>query len=86
MLLLTLLACIELPNLIADDQEPACATRLVRYADADGDGVGSAAAVSIGCEAPEGYVEAAGDCDDADPSVTACDTADDGGDTGGAAR
>ena len=35
------------------------------YADADGDGFGDDAVSSDGCEAPSGYVSAAGDCDDA---------------------
>ena len=34
------------------------------YADADGDGYGNAAATRSACDAPEGYVEDATDCDD----------------------
>jgi hypothetical protein len=39
------------------------------YPDADGDGFGLEAGVEEACAAPEGYVEVAGDCDDADPAV-----------------
>jgi hypothetical protein len=36
------------------------------YADADGDGFGDPNVMEAACEAPEGYVEDAGDCDDSD--------------------
>ncbi|MFN7147153.1 MAG: putative metal-binding motif-containing protein, partial [Myxococcota bacterium] len=39
------------------------------YADRDGDGVGTGATALGACEAPEGYVAAAGDCDDGDPAA-----------------
>jgi hypothetical protein len=39
------------------------------YRDADGDGSGDSADTVLACEAPEGYVGAAFDCDDADPAV-----------------
>ncbi len=39
------------------------------YADADGDGYGNAAMSVEACEAPEGYVADATDCDDTDASV-----------------
>jgi len=39
------------------------------YADADGDGYGDAVTVSTSCEQPEGMVEDATDCDDADPTT-----------------
>ncbi len=39
------------------------------YADADGDGFGNPDDTVTTCEAPEGYVAAAGDCDDTDPTV-----------------
>ncbi len=39
------------------------------YGDADGDGYGAADTVQTGCTAPEGCVEQADDCDDADPTV-----------------
>ncbi|MFZ5482309.1 MAG: MopE-related protein [Myxococcota bacterium] len=42
----------------------------VFYADADGDGYGDAAVVSIGCTAPTGYTTDDSDCDDADPTVS----------------
>ena len=38
------------------------------YADTDGDGYGDDATLTTGCSAPEGYVEAGGDCNDADPA------------------
>lgn len=51
------------------------------YVDKDGDGLGSEQAPYIGCDAPEGYVEQAGDCDDRDPQVgDNCE--DSGGDSG----
>jgi hypothetical protein len=52
-----------------------CDTRVAYWLDGDGDGVGGDAEVYLGCEALDGYVEAAGDCDDADPALTTgCDT------------
>ena len=39
------------------------------YADADGDGFGSDLTVESACEAPEGFVTMAGDCDDADAEI-----------------
>ncbi len=39
------------------------------YADADGDGYGDAGTVSSACEAPDGFVADASDCDDGDPEV-----------------
>jgi hypothetical protein len=41
----------------------------VWFVDDDGDGAGSATDAVAGCEAPEGYVEGATDCNDADPDV-----------------
>ncbi len=57
--------------------ERNCDTRLPYYPDQDGDGVGALDTVFIGCEAPSGYVETTGDCDDGDPSTLDCpDTGD----------
>ncbi len=39
------------------------------YADADGDGVGTAASFRRACEVPGGYTDTTGDCDDADADV-----------------
>ncbi len=39
------------------------------YRDDDGDGYGTPDDEVMGCSAPEGYVTAGGDCDDADPDV-----------------
>ncbi len=50
----------------ADDAELADAR--IWYTDGDGDGFGDPATESVGCEVPEGAVEAGGDCDDTDPS------------------
>ena len=47
-----------------DGCEPA-----VWYLDADGDGFGSDGASLEGCEAPDDYVDVAGDCDDTNPFV-----------------
>ncbi len=46
------------------------------YADNDGDGVGDAAITTTACEAPDGYVAAAGDCDDNDADFNALLTSD----------
>ncbi len=52
------------------------------YLDADGDGFGRAALTALGCDAPEGYVGDATDCDDLDPGAApdvaeTCDDKDD---------
>lgn len=68
-----------------DPSEPRnCPQRTPYYPDQDGDGLGATSAVYLGCEPLEGYVAVSGDCDDADPDITACaDTGDTGpGDTG----
>ncbi len=39
------------------------------YGDADGDGYGETADTAVACDAPQGYVELPGDCDDADPAI-----------------
>ncbi len=46
--------------------------------DADGGGLGDRDERVYACEAPEGYVSSAGDCDDSDASVTRCPGNDDG--------
>ncbi|MDP2314764.1 MAG: MopE-related protein [Pseudomonadota bacterium] len=51
------------------------------HADADADGYGDAAATTLACDAPEGFVTDAADCDDADATVSpagteTCDGAD----------
>ncbi len=56
-----------------------CDTRQGYHPDQDEDGVGADSPLYIGCEAPEGYVETGGDCDDTDPAITTCA---DTGDTG----
>jgi hypothetical protein len=56
-----------------DDVERNCDTRQPYYPDQDGDGVGATSPVFFGCEAPSGYVETTGDCDDDDPALVACD-------------
>ena len=59
-----------------EEPPPNCELRTAYYPDQDGDGVGSDSSVFIGCEAPSGYVEQAGDSDDSDPTVIECpDTA-----------
>jgi len=60
------------PFLDGEDTGADCAERLAFYPDQDGDGAGDGARVYVGCEAPEGWVAQAGDCDDADPAVIAC--------------
>ncbi|MBK7440370.1 MAG: T9SS type A sorting domain-containing protein [Bacteroidetes bacterium] len=44
------------------------------YADADGDGYGDAGSTTMACEAPEGYVSDATDCNDGDASVNPAGT------------
>jgi len=40
------------------------------YADSDGDGYGDADVSATSCEAPSGFIETAGDCDDLDPAIS----------------
>jgi hypothetical protein len=87
MLLVLLLGCSvyeELFELLEEDPVPPCDARGAWWEDADGDGVGSDAEVWVSCDAPAGWVEIGGDCDDADPAVTTgCgDTGDTGADSG----
>lgn len=66
-------------------EEPAardCDTRLAFYEDADGDGYGNELSVVLACSAAEGWVEAAGDCDDTDATRASDCTVDTGTDTG----
>lgn len=61
--------------------DPAVSGPRTFYADLDGDGYGDAAASVEACAAPEGAVEAAGDCDDDDAQTSpeaqeVCDGAD----------
>ena len=46
-----------------------CPDPLPWFYDADGDGYGDEGLQVSACEAPGGYVDAAGDCDDLDPEV-----------------
>ena len=66
--LVALSAC-SLSGLKPEDPEPRdCETRTAYYRDADGDGFGDELVVAFGCSAEDGWVEAAGDCDDTDPA------------------
>ena len=80
-MLLLLLAC---TNPFEDESIPVpCEARAVFYPDVDGDGAGDILAPYVGCSAPEGYIDQAGDCDDADASVqSGCDTGDSAGSAG----
>ncbi|MEC8423426.1 MAG: putative metal-binding motif-containing protein, partial [Myxococcota bacterium] len=49
------------------DENPADAPTF--HADRDGDGFGDDATTEAACEAPDGFVEVGGDCDDEDPSA-----------------
>ncbi|GDX83574.1 hypothetical protein LBMAG42_53850 [Deltaproteobacteria bacterium] len=51
-----------------DDADPTRHPETPQYRDADGDGVGEAAATAAGCEVLVGYSFVAGDCDDGDPA------------------
>ncbi len=58
--------------LLGDDCDPSDASAgapVDWFADADGDGFGTAAASVQACSQPQGYVASASDCDDADPTV-----------------
>ena len=68
-------------NLTDDEDtiEPAGLTTF--YADADGDSYGDPAATTDACEAPSGYTDVIGDCDDTDSAISpdgeeVCDDAD----------
>ncbi len=50
------------------------------YADADGDGFGDASTMQISCTPLPGFVQVVGDCNDADPGLTAIGMACDDGD------
>jgi len=43
---------------------------LTWYLDADGDGYGDPSLADDACEAPTGYIDLAGDCDDSDPAIS----------------
>jgi hypothetical protein len=76
-LLLALLACgaedADLDGFAAsvdcDDTDPRVGPALTFYTDADADGYGDEASPIEDCEAPEGAVDNADDCDDADADV-----------------
>jgi hypothetical protein len=53
------------------DAAPPCTTERAFHRDADGDGYGSEETILVGCAAPapRGWVQAVGDCDDADDAV-----------------
>ncbi len=52
-----------------DDGDPAVFTALVRYLDADCDGIGAAPRTVVGAWEPTGYSRFGWDLDDADPTV-----------------
>ncbi len=52
-----------------DDEDPGLGDGQLWYADVDGDGFGDAADGVTACEVPDGYVDDASDCDDADAAV-----------------
>ncbi len=64
-----------------DDDDPTLTDGSTWYQDADGDGWGAEAWTTAACEAPSGWVERSGDCDDGDGTASpdgteACDEAD----------
>lgn len=65
-----------------EEPAPPCDSPLPWYPDEDGDGTGATDRVYLGCEAPSGWVELTGDCDDSDASVIECGDTGDPGDTG----
>ena len=54
---------------LTDDNDPSATGQTSWYADADGDGYGTGAALQR-CNSPAGYGFAANDCDDADPMIS----------------
>ena len=52
----------------------ACETRAVVHPDVDGDGLGDADTVYVGCAPPAGWIADGTDCDDADAAIGVCDT------------
>ncbi|HNH46892.1 MAG TPA: putative metal-binding motif-containing protein, partial [Myxococcota bacterium] len=50
-----------------DDGDADVTDQPTWYRDADGDGYGDATQTVIACDAPAGYTDVVGDCDDADP-------------------
>jgi len=56
-------------NGLADDADPTVSDAGTWYPDADGDGYGSDADRVVTCEAPDGWSDAGGDCDDSDRSI-----------------
>lgn len=83
MLLALLIGC-GLREVLEDSAPPTCGETRAFFHDADGDGAGNSLEVWITCEAPEGWVEVGGDCDDEDPArAEDCSgPADTGGDSG----
>ncbi|MSQ02204.1 MAG: hypothetical protein EXR71_09980 [Myxococcales bacterium] len=75
-LLVLLLGCDLVPDIYTADGERDCDPRQAFYADGDADGLGDPLLVYVGCEALPGYVAVAGDCDDAEATIGACDSAD----------
>ena len=53
----------------AGEVDAEASDRVTWYGDADGDGYGDSSVTQLACEQPDGYVAAAGDCDDAEPAV-----------------
>ncbi|MFZ5482041.1 MAG: MopE-related protein [Myxococcota bacterium] len=65
---------VEACNEIDDDcdgavDEPGATGESTWYTDADGDGFGDAASTVTACDRPDGAIEDATDCDDADPAT-----------------
>jgi hypothetical protein len=52
-----------------DDSDASVGTKQAFYADADGDNYGRADDQVLSCEAPDGYGQYAGDCNDSDASI-----------------
>ena len=82
-LALLLLLAGKCTNPLKDSAIPRpCEARQVYYADKDGDGIGTDQTPYVGCDAPVGYVEVKGDCNDQDASVAESCT-DSGSDSSG---
>ena len=69
MLLAIVLSACTIKATGPDGGKTACTAPTTWYADADADGLGTDAYTTQGCEAPAGYVDTPGDCDDTDPTI-----------------
>lgn len=65
---LLLAGCLPEAVLVTGDSG-GCSSPFTWFLDGDGDGHGDPSALSLSCEAPDGYVSEGDDCDDGDPQA-----------------